>query len=226
MPITPLSKEEYEIKKKEEDVGFFESALAGVATGLWNIPKGVLSLGAELYDLAADVNTAKEVEKWFDDVNPFDDEAEARTIGKITQALTQIGIDSAVALSKASTLANAEGAAAQLAFPLVPGIGTIARVLSYTSTALSVASNIVRAKQLLSGGGGGGSASGGGGSAPSPTGGGAPAQFNVVGNSGVNQLADVMNTQQQTPVKAYVVPSDVTTGQSLDRNIIRNASLG
>ena len=23
-----------------EDVGFFESALAGVATGLWNIPKG------------------------------------------------------------------------------------------------------------------------------------------------------------------------------------------
>jgi chemotaxis protein histidine kinase CheA len=141
-------------------------------------------------------------------------------------ALTQIGIDSAVALSKASTLANAEGAAAQLAFPLVPGIGTIARVLSYTSTALSVASNIVRAKQLLSGGGGGGSASGGGGSSPSPTGGGAAPQFNVVGNSGVNQLADVMNTQQQTPVKTYVVAQDVTSGQSLDRNIIRNASLG
>lgn len=143
-------------------------------------------------------------------------------------ALTQIGIDSAVALSKASTLANAEGAAAQLAFPTVPGIGTIARVLSYTSTALSVASNIVRAKQLLSGGGsGGGSASGGSGSAPSPTGGGTSApQFNVVGNSGVNQLANVLNTQEQTPVKAYVVPSDVTTGQSLDRNIIRNASLG
>jgi hypothetical protein len=56
--------------------------------------------------------------------------------------------------------------------------------------------------------------------------GGAAPQFNVVGNSGVNQLANVMSTQQQTPVKAYVVPSDVTTGQSLDRNIIRNASLG
>jgi hypothetical protein len=38
-------------------------------------------------------------------------------------ALTQI-IDSAVAISKASSLANAEGVAAQLAFPLVPGIGT------------------------------------------------------------------------------------------------------
>ena len=31
--------EEKTEKKKEQDVGFFESALAGVATGLWNIPK-------------------------------------------------------------------------------------------------------------------------------------------------------------------------------------------
>ena len=73
-------------------LAFFESALAGVATGLWNIPKGFVSLGAELFDLVGDTNTAKGVEQWFDDVNPFDDEAEARTIGKITQALTQIGI--------------------------------------------------------------------------------------------------------------------------------------
>ena len=79
-----------EAKRQEEDVGFFESALAGVATGLWNIPKGFVSLGAELYDLVADADTAKDVEKWFDDVNPWDDEAEARTVGKITQAVTQI----------------------------------------------------------------------------------------------------------------------------------------
>lgn len=140
-------------------------------------------------------------------------------------ALTQIGIDSAVALSKASTLANAEGAAAQLAFPLVPGIGTIARVLSYTSTALSVASNIVRAKQLLSGGGGGGAASGGS-SAPSPTGGGSAPQFNVVGATGVNQLAGAIAGKEQAPVQAYVVANNVTTAQSLDRNIIRSATLG
>ena len=82
--------DEIEGAKKEEDVGFFESALAGVATGLWNIPKGFVSLGAELYDLAGDTDKAKEVEAWFDEVNPWDDEAEARTVGKITQALTQI----------------------------------------------------------------------------------------------------------------------------------------
>lgn len=140
-------------------------------------------------------------------------------------ALTQIGIDSAVALSKASTLANAEGAAAQLAFPLVPGIGTIARVLSYTSTALSVASNIVRAKQLLSGGGGGGAASGGS-SAPSPTGGGNAPQFNVVGATGVNQLAGAIAGKEQAPIQTFVVANSVTTAQSLDRNIIRSATLG
>jgi hypothetical protein len=76
--------------KKEEDVGFFESALAGVATGLWNIPKGFVSLGAEVYDLIGDTDTAKQVDQWFDEVNPFDDEAEARTIGRITQAITQV----------------------------------------------------------------------------------------------------------------------------------------
>ena len=137
-------------------------------------------------------------------------------------ALTQIGIDSAVAISKASTLANAEGVAAQLAFPLVPGIGTIARVVSYASTAASVIGNITRARQLLSSGGSGG----GGGSAPS--GGGVPAapQFNVVGQGGANQLAQGMANQEQAPVQAYVVAGAVTSGQALNRNIINNASMG
>jgi hypothetical protein len=142
-------------------------------------------------------------------------------------ALTQIGIDSAVAISKASTLATAEGVAAQLAFPTVPGIGTIARITSYASTALSVAANIIRAKQLLSGSGSaGGSSSGGRGSTPSGGGGAAP-QFNVVGNSGVNQIAQTMAGQsQQAPIQAYVVAQNVTTAQSLNRNIVNNASLG
>lgn len=144
-----------------------------------------------------------------------------------TIALTQIGIDSAVAISKASTLANAEGAAAQLAFPLVPGIGTIARVISYASTVMSVASNIAKAKQLLSSGGDGGGAGGGGGSAPS---GGASApsapSFNVVGNGGANQIAGVMANKEMPPIKTYVVAGDVTTQQGLNMNIKNNATIG
>ena len=143
-----------------------------------------------------------------------------------TLALTQIGIDSAVAISKASTLANAEGVAAQLAFPTVPGIGTIARVTSYASTALSVAANIVRAKQLLSGGGGaGGSSSGGSGGSPAMGGGAAP-QFNVVGQGGANQIAESMANRESQPVRAFVVGSDVTTQQGLNRGIVQNATLG
>jgi len=63
------------------------------------------------------------------------------------------------------------------------------------------------------GGGGGGAVS----IPPAP-------QFNVVGTSGVNQLAQTLGSQQ--PVQAFVVANQVTSQQSLDRNIINNASLG
>ena len=144
-------------------------------------------------------------------------------------ALTQIGIDSAVAISKASTLANAEGVAAQLAFPTVPGIGTIARVLSYTSTALSVAANIAKAKQLLSSGGNAGGSSGGGGGA---TGGGATgaSASPTVGfqTSSENQIATTIasNQQEQPPIKAFVVSTEVSTAQAIDRNKVTANSLG
>jgi hypothetical protein len=56
-----------------------------------------------------------------------------------------------------------------------------------------------------------------------PSGGGASTtpQFNTIGSSGVNQLAQL----QQQPVQAYVVSGDVTSAQSLDRNRIQNATL-
>jgi hypothetical protein len=144
-------------------------------------------------------------------------------------ALTQIGIDSAVAISKASTLANAEGVAAQLAFPTVPGIGTVARVLSYASTAASVIGNISRAKQLLSSGGNGGGASasgggGGGGSISTPAS--MAPNVNVVGASRTNAIAETIAQQGQQPIKAYVVANDVTTQQGLNRSIVTSASIG
>ena len=67
---------------------------------------------------------------------------------------------------------------------------------------------------------GGGSTDSGGTSAPSLGGGSAP-NFNVVGDSGVNQLAQL----QQQPTQAYVVSGDVTTAQALDRNRVQNATL-
>ena len=52
-----------------------------------------------------------------------------------------------------------------------------------------------------------------------------PPDFNTVGASGINQLAETIQGQQQRPVKAFVVSGDVTTAQSLDRNIIREAGI-
>jgi len=126
----------------------------------------------------------------------------------------------------AATINTYQGITAELATKTVTPfeIGLkIANVALIAATGLKAVKDIISVK--VPGGGGGG-----GGAAPSMSGagagGGSAPQFNVVGNSGVNQLASVLATNEQTPVKAYVVPSDVTTGQSLDRNIIRNASLG
>ena len=68
------------------------SGLAGIVSGAIQIPKGVFSLGAELIDLGFDTNAASNVEEFFDKINPFEEIAKETTTGKITEALTQIGI--------------------------------------------------------------------------------------------------------------------------------------
>ena len=51
-----------------------------------------------------------------------------------------------------------------------------------------------------------------------------PPQFNTIGASGTNQLADLLGNQP--PPRAFVVSGDVSTAQELDRNIVTSASLG
>jgi len=78
-------------------------------------------------------------------------------------------------------------------------------------------------KTQFEGGGSSASGGGGGGGGSVPT---APTmsapQFNVVGQSGVNQLASL----NQQPIQAYVVSGQVTSQQALDRNRLANATLG
>jgi len=139
-------------------------------------------------------------------------------------ALVQIGADSAIAFSKMmqGTESSAAGAAS-VAGPAAPAVYLSTKIAFYASGAATILANLARARALLSGGGGGGATAAGGGStgaAPSPP------QFNVVGASGTNQIAQAIGGQQQQPVQAYVVAGAVTTGQSLNRNIIANASMG
>jgi hypothetical protein len=52
------------------------------------------------------------------------------------------------------------------------------------------------------------------------------AQFNVVGQSGINQLAESIGQQNRQPMRAYVVGSDVTSSQELERKRIKTATFG
>ena len=49
--------------------------------------------------------------------------------------------------------------------------------------------------------------------------------FNIVGQSPSNQIAQAVQGQFDKPVKAYVVSKDVSTAQEMDRNIIGTATL-
>ena len=90
------------------------------------------------------------------------------------------------------------------------------------ATGLANVANIARQKyqsSLGAGGGGTGGASGGGLQIQAP-------DFNVVGASQTSQLAQAVTTQQEKPVKAFVVGKDISTQQELDRNITNTASFG
>jgi hypothetical protein len=98
-------------------------------------------------------------------------------------------------------------------------------VLNKVGAGIGIAANLLATSKALSALGGG---SAGGGSAPSGQagGGGAAPNFNVVGATGVNQLAGAISNREQQPIMTYVTANNVTTAQGLDRNIIRSATLG
>jgi hypothetical protein len=80
------------------------------------------------------------------------------------------------------------------------------------------AANIIKISNSKFGGGGSG---GGGNDTNVPTTAPMTANFNTIGSSGINQLAQL----QQTPTQAYVVSGEVTSAQALDRNRVQNATL-
>ena len=93
----------------------------------------------------------------------------------------------------------------------------------FIAAGLAIASGLANVAKISAQKFEGGSASGGSSTgAPNLTGGESVApSFNVVGDSGVNQLAQL----QQQPVQAFVVSGEVTTSQALDRNRVENATL-
>ena len=110
------------------------------------------------------------------------------------------------------------------AYKSVSGIPVVGPVLAPLAAAGAIAAGLINIKKIKesqfeggaepSAGGGGGGDMGGGGAPQAP-------QFNVVGNNGMNQLAQL----QQKPVQAFVVSSEMTSAQALERNRINNATI-
>lgn len=129
------------------------------------------------------------------------------------------------AVGIAKTIINTQAAnAAALATPqaILTSGAAAAPVIAANNIAagISIAASVAATAQGLSALKSGGSPTTAG-QLPEGGGGTQAPSFNVVGDSGVNQLAEL----QQQPTQAFVVSGEVTTAQALDRNRVQNATL-
>jgi len=142
----------------------------------------------------------------------------AANLGKETAAGKAAAISSAL-------ISTYQGA--QDSYKSLAGIPIVGPALGFAAAAAAVGAGLANVKAItstktpqVSGGGGTPSVS-----APSRPSAPQPPAFNIVGASGTNQLAETIAGQNERPVKAFVTSQDVTTAQSLERNIVEGASI-
>ena len=136
---------------------------------------------------------------------------------KIAGENSKAGKALAVSAALVSTYLSAQKAYESQFTPLATVDSPVRATLA---AAIAVASGLANVKAILSTNPSGQSSMGGGGAnvtAPS---------FNVVGASATNQLAQTVAGQINEPLRAYVVGSDISDQQELDRSIINTAGIG
>lgn len=129
--------------------------------------------------------------------------------------LQELGL---IAAKSGADVAAGAASTAKVGFPqnvplLIAFAGQAAGIISSVKSAVNAAKGSASAM-------GGGGGIGGAASAPQ-----APS-FNVVGAAPENQLAQVIGEQEQKPLKAFVVSSEVSNQQALDRKVETGASIG
>jgi hypothetical protein len=144
-------------------------------------------------------------------------------LSKILGEQSAAGKAAAIASATISTYQSATDSYKSLA-----GIPVIGPALGFAAAGAAIAAGVANVKRITSTKVPGGlsvsspNISGVRGSAPVTS---QAPQFNVVGTSGTNQLAETIQGKSNEPLKAYVVSSDVTSAQSLERNIVSGASI-
>lgn len=141
----------------------------------------------------------------------------------ISEARKTITFSSLVAARSTAAVAEGTAQTAKIGFPQ-----NIPMLIGYALQAVgiigAISSAVGKSKSVAS------SLGAGGGSTPSIARPQAQAQsvppaFNIVGAGAGNQLAETIAGQSQKPIKAFVTSQDVTTAQSLERNIVEGASI-
>ena len=177
------------------------------------------------------VADAEAISKAKIDIAKKEQEAKSASLNGYASALSSVSgvigqeTEKGKALAIASSLVNTYAAiTGQLkAFSGVPVPGfAIAQAIATGVAGFANVKKIASVKVPNSSGGGSVPS---GGSTPAPSAPSLPPAFNVVGASDTNQLADAIGGQSQEPTRAYVVSGDVTSAQSMDRNIIDGASI-
>lgn len=208
----------YERERKEKDLENLENkkkllaeeftAYAGNETAKNNltIESGKKTIEAENMVKDAKLGIANQTLALISEIS-----GEGSKVGKAL-AVAQATINGYQAVQNA--FATASASPVTTLFPAYP----------FIQAGLAGAFSALQIKKILAtdpskGGGNVSSGGSGGGQAPS-----APS-FNLVGGTGINQIAQGLGQQQQ-PIQAYVVSGNVTSAQALDRNIVNTASVG
>ena len=142
-----------------------------------------------------------------------------QTLGNIAQAVGENTKAGKAAAAAAALINTYQGITAELATKTATPFEfaiKLANIATTASIGFKSVKDILKTDPKTASGG-----SAPTGSAPSSQ----PPAFNIVGASGTNQLAETIAGQNERPIKAFVTSQDVTTAQSLERNIVDGASI-
>lgn len=96
----------YDEDSARNKVGAIESLLAGIGSGLIDIPKGAFTLGASLMDVGFGTNNSAKVENWFDDLTTWDEKANSHWLGTFSKIATNLGVPGAYGFKAGAKLAE------------------------------------------------------------------------------------------------------------------------
>ena len=239
LALIELNKPTEEEKDKEKENNKERKKVVGIETSLANDQE--LSLSKLLADekVRIDRQAQDSIARYREEIREEDaakaialeesvKDAKANIANQTLSLLSEIAgkgskVGKALAVAQ-TTLSGIEGVQNAFTTASKSPITTVFPAYPFIQAGLAGAFSALQVKKILSTDASGKSSissGGGGGSTSAPS---APS-FNLVAGTGSNQIAEGLQGSQK-PIEAYVVSSNVTTSQELDRKIIQGASLG